>query len=94
MRACERLVLLACVVASWVFMVAGCGSGSGVPVGARQGDGAAGRPASSAASALKVADLAPEFSLPGSDGLTYRLSNYKGKQVVVLAWFTKAYTDP
>ena len=46
----------------------------------------------SAAGELKVGDQAPEFSLPGSNGNTYRLSSYKGKQVVVLAWFAKAFT--
>lgn len=42
---------------------------------------------------LKVGDEAPPFSLPGSDGRTYRLSDYRGKQVVVLAWFAKAFTS-
>src|SRR5699024_11084316 len=37
-------------------------------------------------------DMAPDFSLPGSDGKTYQLSDYRGKQAVVLAWFPKAYT--
>ena len=46
----------------------------------------------SAAVELKVGDAAPPFSLPGSDGKTYRLADYKGKQVVVLAWFAKAFT--
>ena len=41
---------------------------------------------------LKVGDLAPEFTLAGSDGKTYRLSDYHGKQAVVLAWFPKAFT--
>jgi thioredoxin-dependent peroxiredoxin len=41
---------------------------------------------------LKVGDQAPDFSLPGSDGKTYSLSDYKGKKAVVLAWFPKAYT--
>jgi peroxiredoxin Q/BCP len=48
----------------------------------------------STAGALRVGDPAPDFSLPGSDGKTYRLSGYRGKQAVVLAWFTKAYTTP
>jgi peroxiredoxin len=40
---------------------------------------------------LKVGDPAPDFSLPGSDGKTHKLSDYKGK-TVVLAWFPKAFT--
>jgi len=44
------------------------------------------------AGALSVGDPAPDFQLPGSDGKTYRLSDYRGKQAVVLAWFPKAYT--
>ncbi|TEA79611.1 peroxiredoxin [Allopusillimonas ginsengisoli] len=44
------------------------------------------------ASALEVGDQAPDFELPGSDGTTYRLSDYHGKQAVVLAWFPKART--
>ena len=40
---------------------------------------------------LKVGDQAPEFSLPGSDGKVHKLSDYKGK-TVVLAWFPKAFT--
>ena len=42
---------------------------------------------------LKVGDQAPPFSLVGSDGRTYRLADYRGKQVVVLAWFAKAFTS-
>ena len=44
------------------------------------------------ASDLKVGDAAPDFSLAGSDGKTYKLSDYKGKQAVVIAWFPKAFT--
>jgi hypothetical protein len=43
---------------------------------------------------LEVGDLAPDFSLPGSDGKQYSLSSYRGRQAVVLAWFTKAFTEP
>jgi peroxiredoxin Q/BCP len=42
---------------------------------------------------LKVGDQAPDFSLQGSDGKTYKLSDFKGKQAVVLAWFPKALTS-
>jgi peroxiredoxin Q/BCP len=41
---------------------------------------------------LKPGDAAPEFSLPGSDGPTHRLSDHKTKRAVVLAWFPKAFT--
>jgi peroxiredoxin Q/BCP len=41
---------------------------------------------------LAEGDLAPDFSLPGSDGQTYRLSDYRGRRAVVLAWFPKAFT--
>jgi len=44
------------------------------------------------ADAPKAGDVAPDFSLPGSDGKTYRLAQFKGKQAVVLAWFPKAFT--
>ncbi len=40
---------------------------------------------------LKPGDPAPAFSLPGSDGRTYSLADFKGK-TVVLAWFPKAFT--
>jgi len=40
---------------------------------------------------LKTGDAAPDFSLPGSDGRTYRLRDLAGHFVVV-AWFPKAFT--
>jgi peroxiredoxin Q/BCP len=41
---------------------------------------------------LKVGDQAPEFSLQASDGKTYKLSEFRGKRAVVVAWFPKAMT--
>lgn len=41
---------------------------------------------------VKVGDAAPDFELVGSDGKTYKLSDFKGKQAVVVAWFPKAFT--
>ena len=41
---------------------------------------------------LKPGDEAPEFSLPASDGKTYRLRDYRDRRAVVLAWFPKAFT--
>lgn len=42
---------------------------------------------------LKVGDMAPEFSLKGTDGKTHTLSDYRGKKAVVVAWFPKAFTQ-
>lgn len=42
---------------------------------------------------LEVGDIAPEWTLPGSDGETYKLSEQLQKNaVVVLAWYPKAFT--
>ena len=41
---------------------------------------------------LKVGDMAPDFTLQASDGKTYKLSDYRGKKAVVVAWFPKAFT--
>lgn len=45
------------------------------------------------AAELKVGDNAPDFTLQASDGKTYKLSDFKGKQAVVIAWFPKAFTQ-
>ncbi len=41
---------------------------------------------------LKVGDLAPDFTLTGTDGKTYSLAEFRGRKPVVLAWFPKAFT--
>ena len=47
---------------------------------------------SSLVTALEVGDKAPDFSLEGTDGKTYSLSQFKGKEAVIIAWFPKAFT--
>ena len=42
---------------------------------------------------LKVGDTAPDFTLQGTDGKTHKLSEYRGKSAVVVAWFPKAFTQ-
>ncbi len=43
------------------------------------------------AQAVEVGEMAPDFSLPGSDGETYSLSELRGQHVVI-AFFPKAFT--
>ena len=41
---------------------------------------------------LAVGDEAPKFELVGSDGKTYTNADFNGKQVIVIAWYPKAFT--
>jgi len=41
---------------------------------------------------LCAGDAAPEFTLLASDGVTYRLGDFRGRKAVVIAWFPKAFT--
>jgi len=41
---------------------------------------------------LKVGDMAPDFRLQSTDGDFYQLSDYLGKQTLVLAWYPIANT--
>jgi len=45
------------------------------------------------AAEVTVGDAAPDFTLEATDGKTYHLADFKGKQTVVLAWYPKAYTS-
>jgi peroxiredoxin Q/BCP len=61
--------------------------------------GAAGTGAPTAAGAgaaspagLRVGDMAPDYDLTGSDGKQHKLSDHRGKEAVVIAWFPKAFT--
>jgi cytochrome oxidase Cu insertion factor (SCO1/SenC/PrrC family) len=41
---------------------------------------------------LKVGDIAPDFSLSDQNGKPVKLSDFRGKQNVVLAFFVLAFT--
>ncbi len=43
-------------------------------------------------STLKVGDTAPDFTLPDQNGKPVRLSDFRGKEPVVLAFFVLAFT--
>lgn len=41
---------------------------------------------------LKIGDAAPDFTLNDTDGKTVKLSDFKGKKSVVLAFYVLAFT--
>jgi len=41
---------------------------------------------------LKVGDTAPDFTLPDQNGKPVKLSDFRGKQNVVLAFYVLAFT--
>jgi cytochrome oxidase Cu insertion factor (SCO1/SenC/PrrC family) len=41
---------------------------------------------------LKVGDIAPDFALRSDQGTTVKLSDYRGKQNVILAFYVLAFT--
>ncbi len=48
--------------------------------------------AAQGAHALQVGDKAPDFSLPSTSGANVRLSDYAGKQSVVIFTYIGAFT--
>ena len=87
MRACLNLSVVAAIVAAGL---AGACREAAAP-GLEKSAASSTIPSSSRS--LSVGDLAPEFSLPGSDGKRYSLASYRGRQPVVLVWFAKAFTE-
>ena len=41
---------------------------------------------------LKVGDVAPDFTLPSDQGGVVKLSDYRGKKNVILAFYVLAFT--
>jgi cytochrome oxidase Cu insertion factor (SCO1/SenC/PrrC family) len=85
MRKRSPLRVVACLAACLSGVT--CGQAPGA------GDQSAANAATASAHVLAVGDMAPDFSLPGSDGKQYSLASYRGQQSVVLAWFSKAFTE-
>ena len=50
------------------------------------------QPAAPPKTHLKVGDMAPDFTLPSSTGKPIKLSDFRGKNVVVVAFFPAAFT--
>ena len=53
---------------------------------------ALGVPVAMRAAGLNVGDKAPDFALPDQDGKVIKLSSYRGKKNVVLAFYVLAFT--
>ena len=69
------------------------GGGAGANVTNSSGGAQAGAPQPSAPQTqLKVGDPAPDFALNDTEGQTVRLSDFRGKKNVVLAFYVLAFT--
>ena len=65
-------------------------SAAGSPGGEQAG--AASRPPAAPQTQLKVGDRAPDFELTDTEGQKVRLSDFRGKKNVVLAFYVLAFT--
>jgi cytochrome oxidase Cu insertion factor (SCO1/SenC/PrrC family) len=71
----------------------GAGAGAGAantPSGAQANTGA--QPPAAPQTQLKVGDRAPDFELTNTEGEKVKLSDFRGKKNVVLAFYVLAFT--
>lgn len=95
-----RRALLSTVALVCLFVGAGCSAGGAKSEGQSAASGnAAGQSAGNqsagnqkAASEIAEGGAAPDFTLPGDDGRMVKLSDYRGKQPVVLYFYPKDET--
>jgi peroxiredoxin len=73
----------------WLAVAAVCLALAGP--GAVRAAEAQGTTAAGARKAPDVGDLAPAFTLPGSDGQMHSLSDHLGRRPVVIAWFPRVF---
>lgn len=67
-------------------------NGSAVPSSNNSGGAAASRQPSAPVTHLKVGDTAPDFSLTDTSGSPVKLSDFRGKKNVTLAFYVLAFT--
>jgi len=76
------------VIAAWLLALSAIGFGQGTSVPA-----AAATPAPTPKPAkFKVGDVAPDFTLTDTKGVKVKLSEFRGKSNVVLAFYVFAFT--